>query len=329
MPDWDFENLPPIDPAFIRLADQWTDLATGLGRTNSLGPAEGSQAAEDRDSLDFTGLGYNRPALEVALLPARLLGHASDHLHALGAVLRTPGCAFSAISLLRPPLESAARACWLASGADRRERVRRWAVLQLHGLASERRLIGREEAASDLAIERRVREEELLSKAREYGFKPAKCGKGAPEGVQQWCLDKPEPSALDQLSALYERCEMPSLAKFLQRFTSAVVHGQLHGLNSLIGREHARETEDEHVLTAPTVLTLQSMLTYSLALLAGLEAAIRAVYIDYYGVKPIAWWRVHDPALHGWARAAFAPERCPPRTHLPDLWLPQGRPLLP
>lgn len=113
-------------------------------------------------------MGATWPGHEAGNLPILCVSHASDHLIGIAALLDADTVVMACLSLVRPTLESLAAAYYLLDPAcDERERVRRWANMQLTSYVERLNIDSGDEVAS-----RQL--QELLDAGQQHGWTPVR-----------------------------------------------------------------------------------------------------------------------------------------------------------
>ncbi len=262
--------LSPMSRHLRRIAGGMGDLLP-----QDYGPR--SPARAQYVSSTLAGLGATRPAREAVLLPPLLLGHSLDHLLGIAASLEADKVIYSAMSLARPALESAAMVFYLlGEDADERERIRRWANVEMNTLVERLRILGPEERAGDLGMQLGSRLYWLSRAARDEGFVVAERGRRIPGWQRERYLEPAIPSDQTLITTLLDDLDDDGrVGRLIHRATSAVTHGRLHGLTMFIVSDEAdRSAEREGAVLVPFGVSLSTMANWLTPVLWGVRRAV-------------------------------------------------------
>lgn len=291
----DRRSVVPVE--FRALATHLTGLADALDAVN--GGPHGPAAPAYLDAADeaFGPMFYSRPGLEASVLPHQTISHACDHIRGIGALVAAPGVVLSALTLLRPAVESAATAHYLLEpGVGTRERVRRWANTQLRTLVEQERLLlgagdrqHRTKIAQDIAT--------LLEQAKTRGYEvTARRTNRQPDWPKEQFLGAPLPSAQALITGLFGGIA-GEIGPFYHRFLSAVVHGQQHGLMPFLATASGRPGSSSAVSLADVRITFADLVTWTGPLLSG-AGALEERARRYYDWPRTPWDRRYRAAVH-------------------------------
>lgn len=267
------------------------------------GWSDTSPAAASCKVEPHAGLWRDRPQREAALTPMYLMLHATDHIRGLAAALDEPDVVMAMLSLVRPALESVATGYYLLEpGTGLVERLRRAINVHLAAEVEALRLMAADERGERSAAWLKARHTLywLNIHAGRHGFELHR-GQREIAGERDAWLGARPPSAMALAEVLFDDVDGGKhLAQTMHRLTSAVVHGQMHGLLLFLVKESAEPLGDG-MSRVRMGLALQDFATWSSPVVYGLHRLlIRAC--DEYGWPVQRWQRVAQPALADWGR---------------------------
>jgi hypothetical protein len=272
--------------------------ADAVSRLVLTGRADGSPAAVDEADQSMRGFGATRPGLEASLTPLLLLVHATDHLRGMAAAVDADGVVLSVVSLLRPALESAGLAHYVLEPDIRtQERVRRWANVRLGSYVEQLRLIGPEDRRGEEALKLAHKIYWMRQHAPRHGF-VAKTAKRRGTFEPATWVEPPLPSGQSLIHDLLD--DVPGdTGKTLHRMTSAVVHGQFHGVLPFLSEAMSHREDDADVAHVALHVTLPGLAVWTGPAVWGVQRCVdRAV--AYYGWPQDDWKRASMDALLCW-----------------------------
>jgi hypothetical protein len=222
-------------------SDPFADLAGGTEAfatefrefmTRNPQPAPGSPADSEAQGEPFGGDWAERPSSDIFAMAYLAASSCTDHLLGLVDVLRCRNALFSAYTLTRGAVETAALGCYLTDrDIDGRERVRRTMNYRLDALCERTWLFRdmRGEYAAEKLDETRQRISDFARSARQHGFDFHDMnGKGRAAHV-----GPAQPAAMTLISLAVDR-DMPELGRMYQRLLSATAHSAIHGLARML-----------------------------------------------------------------------------------------------
>lgn len=229
-------------------------------------PTPGCPRAHESHSAQFAGVGATWPGHEAGNLPLLCVSHASDHLIGIAALLDADNVVMACLSLVRPTLESLATAYYLLEPeCDERERVRRWANMQLTSYV-ERLNIN----SSDMAASRQL--QQLLDAGQQQGWVPGRAKRTRAGRTASAWLDQPPRSAQALVGDLLDELG-PGAGALLHRASSGVLHGQVHGMHLLLRGNDAPTADDPRDVLIAAGLSVLDVLTWTAPLLWGISRA--------------------------------------------------------
>lgn len=196
----------------------------------------GSPAALELQDDDLAGEWGARPVRDAHLAAISPTSAVMDHLDGLGLLFTSPSGLMASHTVARSALDISTKPWFLLEpGIGARERVRRYMNYRLLSLKEQSLMLGIDEASEKEAVRQHLRErtERILRAARHHGF-----------SVHGKTTDKVRPFHLG-LRGVPSTTEMASaviapggsqLGALLWRATSAVAHGQPHGLLMFYGQ---------------------------------------------------------------------------------------------
>jgi len=316
----DMSVLSETPEPFRLMAGHLRGVAEAYQLLLQLESAPGSMAQQESLGQKYAGFGASRPELEAGLLPLMLLGHTCDHAHALAAALEAPGAIISPLSLVRPSLESAAQAFYVLEAPAVPERVRRWLNFRLQAAVEQLRMLDENELAT---VPGAVREQrwiaDVVSSARARGYQPNPVRKQKASLVpERWLDDRPKSQTL-----IKQLLDEPGseIGRLMHQVTSAVMHGQFHGLMLMLATAEAKPSQKD-VSLVPAGMTLAKTALWTAPVLLALLRTRRSAerYYGWQGAEDLTGKQ--DAALRFW-RSCMA--LAPLQSYLPDLWLPGYR----
>ncbi len=265
------------------------------------GWTDDSPAAQRCRTEPAAGFWRDRPQRDASSTPPLLMLHSTDHFRAVAAAIDEPDVVMSMLSLIRPALESVATAYYLLDpGIAPAERLRRAINVELAAAVEQLRLMPAQERErkSPQWMEARHRIYWLDKHAPRHGLTLTR---GRPYGGLEpdaWLGEKP-PKAMILAEELFADIEGgANVAHTMHRLTSAVVHGQLHGLLFFLRPETAVSVGDGMSM-ARMGLDIQDFATWSAPLVYGLDRLLERACADF-GWPRAQWDRVARPALVDW-----------------------------
>lgn len=267
----------------------------------SLLVGDGSAAALERDDNQYDGA-WGKGSQMVCLEVVPRLIVVADHVRGLAALTAAPGVSLALASLVRPTLESLATLSWLYdSEIDGRERVRRRFNLRLVSLAHEENLASMVRRPSGGF---RATIDDIAAEAGRHSFRfvPPKTSKRGI--VHPGYLDTPPPSAETLITRLTAPAsDTVDIGGLLYRRTSAVAHGNMHGLQPFL---LARGTPPiPGTLRAEFGLPFAWFCIMTASVVTALNATMWPL-LGHYGWDPVEWADVSQSATDQW-RAWLAP----------------------
>ncbi|MGW6739359.1 hypothetical protein ACWGDX_01225 [Streptomyces sp. NPDC055025] len=190
----------------------------------------GSPAALELQDDDLAGEWGARPVHDAHLAAISPTSAVMDHLDGLGMLFTSPSGLMASHTVARSALDIATKPWFLLEpDIGARERVRRYMNYRLQSLKEQSLMLGNDHASEAEAVRQHVRErtERILRAARHHGF-----------SVKGKIMDKVRPCYLGP-HPVPSTTEMASdviapggsqLGALLWRATSAIAHGQTHGL---------------------------------------------------------------------------------------------------
>ncbi|MFF4155164.1 hypothetical protein ACFYZU_33755 [Streptomyces sp. NPDC001651] len=178
---------------------------------------------------DLAGEWGARPVQDAHLAAISPTMAAMDHLDSLGLLLRSPGGLMASHTVARSALDIATKPWFpLEQEIGVRERVRRYMNYRLLSLKEQSLMAGSSQTMEAEAVRQRLRErtERILRAARHHGFSVK--GKNADKVRPCYLGPHPVPSTTEMVSDVI--APGGQLGALLWRATSAVAHGQTHGL---------------------------------------------------------------------------------------------------
>ncbi len=267
------------------------------------GWSDSSAAAASCKVEPYAGLWRDRPQREAALTPMYLMLHATDHLRGLAAALDEPDVVMAMLSLVRPALESIATGYYLIEpGTDSVERMRRAINVHLAADVEALRLMpaNERESRSERWLKARHSLYWVGVHAGRHGFDLTRSRSKIAGERDAWLGDR-QPSAMALAEILFDDVEGgQQLAQTMHRLTSAVVHGQMHGLLLFLVKESAVPLGDG-MSKVRMGLALQDFATWSSPVVYGLHRLLIQACHEY-GWPLKQWQRVAQPALADWGR---------------------------
>ncbi|GGZ44380.1 hypothetical protein GCM10010365_76020 [Streptomyces poonensis] len=197
-------------------------------RYNGLAAPGSPGAVELREDRVLAGEWGARPVHDAHLAAVSPVMAVMDHLDSLGLLFTSPGGLMTSHTVARGALDIATKPWFLLEpGIDTRERVRRYMNYRLESLKEQSLMVGDHGTAAEVQRHLRERTEGILRAARHHGF-----------SVKGKIADKVRPCYLGPHQApsttkLAGQIVVPGgspLGALLWRATSAVAHGQAHGL---------------------------------------------------------------------------------------------------
>lgn len=205
--------------------DNTYDRHNGLAAPGSPGSVE---LCEDRGLAGEWGA---RPVHDAHLAAISPVIAVMDHLDSLGLLFTSPGGLMASHTVARGALDIATQPWFLLEpGIDARERVRRHMNYRLQSLKEQSLMVGDLGASPDAQRHLqhlRERTEQILRAARHHGFSVK--GKIADKFRPCYLGSCPAPSTTGLAGQIVAPGGSP-LGTLLWRATSAVAHGQAHGL---------------------------------------------------------------------------------------------------
>lgn len=261
--------------------------------------SEDSQAGREVAAARRLSSWHSHELHETQMLPFIMFNVIEDHLTGLAATLTAPRTVIAPVSLIRPVLEAASRCFYVMDPAvDVTERIRRGVNLRLQQAVETINVAADDpdESVRGIRANSVERLESLVSAAEIAGLE-VKRGRAdrLPANVQplRW-VDPRIPSAQKLLNELSADDGSP----FLHRFTSGVLHAQVHALLPfVVAAERQRLPTGDFLV--PFGISGRAMAS----LLAGPVSAIYSLMessCEYYG-WPLSTWRDQGlPVLTQW-----------------------------
>ena len=282
------ERLPD---AFKVSAADLISTANGLSElleSNSPIARPGSRAADDLKVTTWNDDRWGAATFELVHDVGPRFAYLVDLLRAQAAVLRAPGTVLATGPLLRTLLEVSGTLCWIYDAeADTREKVRRRYNLALSSITER----------INLARDFNPGEAEPSGKQASYVFAAKRAGftvesrKHRDRASEYWLEDKP-PSQQALISlAVNASARDPASGSgpTVQRLTSALAHGQFHGLDLFL--QPAGPSAGDQLHTVELALSPRWMATFSSLAIMGTNAAVTRV-ADYCGWD-LGRWDAH------------------------------------
>jgi hypothetical protein len=258
---------------------------------------DGSVAARDLENHRFD-CAWGNATFELAWEPSARLTAVSDHLGGLAAVTEAEGVVLSVATLSRPALEGLGALHWLYEpGIDIRERVRRRYGLRLQSLGEQHAIARTLGASARDQMAQKVLD--VRASAHRFGYRyvyAASRFKGQPGGRY---LDRRVPSGTRLISDVIEHGDQQKLGPLVHRVTSAVLHGQVHGLLPFVQEHEPGPTPGVGVAAIGVSLPFYATLTGAVVL-ASNQTMLRLC--DHFGWSGQQWNDIAQPALALWRR---------------------------
>lgn len=263
------------EPPFLPITKILRALAKALIDRFSEPAAARSLRLTEGHSARFAGVGATWPGHEAGNLPILCVAHASDHLLGIAALLDADNVVMSCLSLARPALESLAAGYYLLDPeCDERERVRRWANMQLTSYVERLNM-----ATDDAAAERHL--QELLEAAQTHGWAPGRARRHRPGLTASAWLDEPHPSGQALVGNLLDSLG-PGAGALLHRASSGVIHGQVHGMHLLLRGGETPPADDARDVLVAAGLSVVDVVVWTAPLLWGVGRLLERAN-NYYG----------------------------------------------
>ncbi|NMM23273.1 MAG: hypothetical protein HHJ11_07210 [Phycicoccus sp.] len=281
-----------VPPAFITAANHVRRVANTLDRYLDPHRDEqpGSIAAGDLSHVEYNE-GWGRATLEVTLEGPRLAVLIADHLHAVSALTRDPKVVYALSSVIRPALSTCGTLYWLYEPAtDVHERVRRRSNVWLVSLAEQRNIAGR----AHLGLGSQIDVMRASAERTGFDFHDPRSPK---DRLEKPCyLGTPVPREQALIEAVANASgNLGGAGSFMHRMTSAVVHGQAHGLLAFMDTG-GKEPSSNGTNLVPTHLSLSMYALLVGSLLDVVNAAVRRL-CGYHAWDLRAWEQVTVPAF--------------------------------
>lgn len=272
------------------------EAAHGYVADETLVVGAGSGAAIERDDAQYDGA-WGPASQMVSLDVVPRLVAIVDHVRAFATLTGAPGVGVALASLVRPTLDGLATLSWLYDPAtSSRERVRRRFNLRLKSLAQEQNV---SLVASGPGGDFQEAIDAIALEAKRQGFKftlprTSRAGIIVPGHLDQ---EIPKDEVLVRLLTAPAGTSS-DIGALLYRRTSAVVHGQAHGLHPFVIVSSPGSIPG----TARLEIGLPSswFSVMALSVVAALNATMIRL-INHYGWEPSDWADVSREAMDRWA----------------------------
>ena len=268
----------PVAAPFLPITSVLRKIGTALVDHFGAPAAPECPRAHESHSAQFAGVGATWPGHEAGNLPILCVSHASDHLIGIAALLDADNVVMACLSLVRPTLESLATAYYLLDPAcDERERVRRWANMQLTSYVERLNING-----DDTAAARQL--QQLLDAGRQHGWVPVRPKRARAGRTASAWFDQPPRSGQALVGDLLDELG-PGAGALLHRASSGVLHGQVHGLHLLLRSDGALAAEDPRDVLIAAGLSVLDVVQWTAPLLWGIGRLLERANA-YYGWSP-------------------------------------------
>jgi hypothetical protein len=295
--------VPKTVPAeFITAANHVRRLAITVTRYLSLyrGIESGSLAADDLSHVEFDDT-WGRATLEVTLEGPRLAVLVADHLHAVSALTRDPNVVYAISSVIRPALSTCGTLYWIYEpGIGVHERVRRRGNVWLVSLAEQRNIAGR----GHPGLESQIDDMKASADRAGFDFHDPRSPRDRNEKACYLGTRMPREQALIE-AAMNASGNLAGSGAFMHRMTSAVVHGQPHGVLAFMDSASKQPSRGGTSLV-PTRVSLSNYALLVGSLLDVVNAIMERL-CNYYGWDADAWREVTMPAFIDFARWMQSP----------------------
>lgn len=256
----------------------------------------GSRAATEADDRSFDDV-WGTATVALLHEPAVRLTGASDHVAALAALTREPSVVLSIATLARPTLEQLAPLYWLYDPQiDVRERVRRRLNLRLESLVEQHNIAATLTPAARDEVAKQILE--IKAAAGRHGFQYQRTKPRAKGVLGARYLDHRLPSDAQLIAGVVELTDSGDrFGRLVHRLTSAVTHGQTHGLLPFL---LDRMPSDEPGISKASVgitMGMYASLTGAVVLAANVTVQRLSAH---FGWPTDQWNDVAQPAISDW-----------------------------
>ena len=255
----------------------------------------GSHAARDLRNHRYD-CAWGNATFDLAWEPSARLTAISDHVAGLAAVTEAEGVVLSVATLTRPALEGLAALHWLYEpDIELRERVRRRYGLRLQSLGEQHAIARTLGADARDQVAQKVFD--IRASAHRFSYRyvyVASRFRAQPAGRY---LDRRVPSGTRLISNVIEHGDQEKLGPLVHRVTSAVVHGQVHGLLPFLQDRQPGATPGVGIAAIGVSLPFYATLTGAVVL-ASNQTMLRLC--DHFGWSRRQWNDIAQPALALW-----------------------------
>jgi hypothetical protein len=209
--------------------------------------------------------------------------------------MNADGVVMAGVSLIRPALETAGLAYYMLDpGINQQERARRWMNIELDAYVERLRLLSEGDRLGAEGFEWKRGLYWLRKNAERAGL-PLRTVKQRWSAVPDYYIDPRPPSDQRIITDLLAEVGEETGAT-VQRMTSAVMHGKVHGMSAFMLGEAATPSPHDGYSMVPMGATLQRMTIWVMPALIGLRTCVYRAS-SYYNWDLASWEKVFEKAM--------------------------------